>query len=507
MKILKKNDIFNSNKKSIFSLKVVVLFFLNFIAFSQTITPIDGNTTNTNNGVIYGLASESVRYSLFQHIYKQALINQSGTISHIEFENQMNGTFTNVSIYLGETTKSNFSSSSDWVNTGLTLVYSGNLNIVNGWYQIQLSTPFNYTNTNNLILVVHQNGGSTPNSLSARHIVGTGDANVTIRNFRTSSFGTYPNWDGGTGFRNNNLPSLKLIFQAGCSAEVLSTTPSQRCGAGTVELKATVSTGTSARWFDSETNGNLLSTGSTFITPALTQSTTYWAEAFNSLNSCSSSRSAVTATVNEIPQEPNVTNCWDNFQLSTVSCTWVNIGTQPERPQTDCYEIATFNEISCTWNIANTLSNDVTQNDNILAAEQENVNYQWINCTTNLPIANAVNQTFIPTESGNYAVQLTETNTNCTLQSDCIAITVLSLSDVDTQKVILFPNPAKQTIQILGANIGDEVQLISIGGQILYTLNLKHTEEQITLPNLTPALYFLKVKANNGEKVFKLLIQ
>ena len=486
---------------------VLISIFENHLLGQTIITPIDGNTTNTNNGVIYGWASGSNNHSLYQHIYKQSLINQSGAITHIEFENQMTGTFTNVSIYLGETTKNNFTGGTDWVNTGLTLVYTGNLNIVNGWYQIELSTPFNYTNTNNLILAVHQNGGSTPNSSSARHIVGTSDPNVTIRNFSTSSYGTYPNWDGGFGNRFADLPSLKLIFASNCNAQVLTTSPAARCGPGSLELQASVNTDATVRWFNEQTAGALLGIGNTFTTPSITESTIYWVEAFNSNENCSSSRIAVTATINEIPLQPVDENCWDNYVFNSVNCSWENIGEEPQQPQTECYETATFNETNCVWDVVTTLSNSVIQSNNILTAEQQNVNYQWIDCATNLPIANAIGQTFTPTSSGSYAVQLSDASTNCTRQSDCIPVTVLSVITVETQKFAIYPNPAKEKIQIRGANLGDQVEIISINGQILHSQIIKHTEEQIVLSNLSPALYFLKVKASNDETMLKLIIQ
>jgi len=71
------------------------------------------------------------------------------------------------------------------------------------------------------------------------------------------------------------------------------------CDLGRVTLSATSSTGT-ILWFDALTNGTLLYTGTDFTTPIITNSTTYYASV--SVNGCMSSlRTAITASVNEIP--------------------------------------------------------------------------------------------------------------------------------------------------------------------------------------------------------------
>ncbi|HLP65578.1 T9SS type A sorting domain-containing protein [Flavobacterium sp.] len=79
---------------------------------------------------------------------------------------------------------------------------------------------------------------------------------------------------------------------------VTSTTPASRCDSGAVTLQATTNVGT-VNWYDAATGGNLVGTGTSFTTPSLTSTTTYYVEALNGV--CSSARSAVVATVNTTP--------------------------------------------------------------------------------------------------------------------------------------------------------------------------------------------------------------
>lgn len=81
------------------------------------------------------------------------------------------------------------------------------------------------------------------------------------------------------------------------------TTAAQHCGDGTVTLQA-VSTGGMVYWYDAPTGGNLLATGSSFTTPLLSQTTTYYASAYPT--SCTlGTRTAVVATINTQPTTPN----------------------------------------------------------------------------------------------------------------------------------------------------------------------------------------------------------
>ena len=61
---------------------------------------------------------------------------------------------------MGNTTKSSFTSSSDWVSsTNLTQVYSGSFiaPATAGWIEIELTTPFNYDGTSNLVIGFDEN--------------------------------------------------------------------------------------------------------------------------------------------------------------------------------------------------------------------------------------------------------------------------------------------------------------------------------------------------------------
>lgn len=143
--------------------------------------------------------------------------------------------------------------------------------------------------------------------------------------------GTTGTWSGGTGsFSNPNI--LNPIYTPGpgetvakltltsddppgpCgpqSSSVIITynaTPSAPvalgtsiCAGSTATLSATAPGGT-YQWYDANTGGNLLSTGPSFTTLPLNANTTYYVQ--TTINGITSTRTAVTVTVNAIPAAP-----------------------------------------------------------------------------------------------------------------------------------------------------------------------------------------------------------
>ncbi|WP_419699980.1 gliding motility-associated C-terminal domain-containing protein [Mucilaginibacter sp. NFX135] len=80
------------------------------------------------------------------------------------------------------------------------------------------------------------------------------------------------------------------------------------CSGLQATLTATVPANVTVRWYDAKTGGTLLFTGATFLTPALTATTTYYAEASRTADGCAQAiRTPATVTVTPAPAKPVVT--------------------------------------------------------------------------------------------------------------------------------------------------------------------------------------------------------
>ena len=126
---------------------------------------IGSGTTTTN----YIPTRGQRNYSLTQQIYTVDELGTAGDILSIEFyKSNAVGCNRNVDIYMVSTTKSSFSSNSDWIHvSSLDKVYSGTVNFSsNDWTTIELNTPFSYDGINNVAIIVDDNTGSSSGSFN-----------------------------------------------------------------------------------------------------------------------------------------------------------------------------------------------------------------------------------------------------------------------------------------------------------------------------------------------------
>lgn len=96
------------------------------------------------------------------------------------------------------------------------------------------------------------------------------------------------------------VEDFSVTFSSGgCTTPTITgTTPGSRCGTGIVTLGATASAGT-LNWYANSSGGSSLGTGTSFNTPSISSTTTYYVDATDA--TCVSARTAVVATVNTSP--------------------------------------------------------------------------------------------------------------------------------------------------------------------------------------------------------------
>jgi hypothetical protein len=121
--------------------------------------------------------------------------------------------------------------------------------------------------------------------------------------------------EAGNACRSLTRTAVQAIILAGTAAPTASNV--SRCGSGSVTL--TASSPEQIYWYDAAVGGTLLFTGSSFITPSISTSTTYYVEAGNV---CRSTRISVQAIINSIPAAPltsDVSRCGAGTVTLTAS--------------------------------------------------------------------------------------------------------------------------------------------------------------------------------------------
>lgn len=155
---------------NLFTMKknITFLILLFFAIGSMQGQILIGNGTAAQKHVPF---DPNYAYSYVQTIYLASEINASGNITSLKWYYDGSSNLANsqgLNIYLGHTTKSAFLNETDWepIN-GLQLAYTGGIvAAAPGWVTINLTTPFAYNGTDNLVVAVSETQPGKDNALA-----------------------------------------------------------------------------------------------------------------------------------------------------------------------------------------------------------------------------------------------------------------------------------------------------------------------------------------------------
>ncbi|MBP1630498.1 MAG: hypothetical protein H6Q15_1391, partial [Bacteroidetes bacterium] len=180
---------------------------------------IGSGTTGQN----YFPINTTSAYTYTQQIIKSTEIASSGvvttggTITKIRYYWNGTGNFINSQrwkVYLGHTTKSSFTSTTDWImDTNMTVVFDTNINIPTtpSWFTIYLQTPFIYNGTDNLVIAIDEN---TPGVASAvASIYGYLSTSQGLRVINSANINPSSPLTGSIA---NTVSQVKIYFQTPC---------------------------------------------------------------------------------------------------------------------------------------------------------------------------------------------------------------------------------------------------------------------------------------------------
>lgn len=147
-----------------------------------------------------------------------------------------------------------------------------------------------------------------------------------------------------------------------------------------------------------------------------------------------------------------------------------------------------------------TINTDVSLNANILSATESaaGTTYQWINCDTNKPIANATNQSYTVTLTGNYAVIIS--NGTCMDTSDCVTVTLVGFESNANHEWNVYPNPTSSKINFALKSTA-QLTITDALGKIILENNLQMGKHQIDLSEYVNGVYILNL--NDGTNTYR----
>lgn len=222
-------------------------------------------------------------YNYSQNIYLQSEVGGTGLIDKIYYYYTSGGTnfaqWQDWVVYLGHTSKSSFSGTTDWVPfTDLTEVFNGVIAtpVGNNWFEITLSNPFFYNGTDNLVVAVDENT---------------------------------PNWSCTANFRAYNSGSLRgLLYYSDPINPNPASPPTANFSSFTIaQAQFNITPATSFDWYGDAGLSNLIGTGVNITAYDTLGAFTYYANYVDG-NGCYSGVDSVTVTKQASPNAPTVAN-------------------------------------------------------------------------------------------------------------------------------------------------------------------------------------------------------
>mgnify|MGYP006278149189 CR=1 FL=1 len=165
------------------------------------------------------------------------------------------------------------------------------------------------------------------------------------------------------------------------------------------------------------------------------------------------------------------------------------------------YADTLLNTVGCdsvlTINLTiHTVDTAVTVNGVTLVSLATNGSWQWLDCDNNFAeIPGAVDAVFNAVANGSYAVKVIQNN--CVDTSNCYLITDVGINNpANKEKIMLFPNPAHEFIQLAGIRQPLDLYITDYTGRILLRIN-DYNGGKINLKGMNKGLYILKTESSD----------
>jgi len=154
------------------------------------------------------------------------------------------------------------------------------------------------------------------------------------------------------------------------------------------------------------------------------------------------------------------------------------------------------------------VNNTVTQDGFLLTAEASGYEYQWIDCSSLLPIDGATSQSFEPTVDGEYAVVIS--TDECSVSSDCFVLSPVGISEQQVlNNLSVYPNPGKGAVMIDMGLTFDEVKIavLNLDGKQIQSQVYRDTQYAELSLDGPPGVYILSVETKEAKRLLRVIKQ
>ena len=159
-----------------------------------------------------------------------------------------------------------------------------------------------------------------------------------------------------------------------------------------------------------------------------------------------------------------------------------------------------------TQNVINQIVDvGVTETGGVLSADALVSGYQWLDCDSNYAIIpTEVNQTYAPSVTGNYAVEVT-TN-GCIDTSACILVDFSGFIELGSDQLTLYPNPSHDgSFQIEFDGLIESIQIVDmLGREIDFEFDL--ATNKVNTESIENGNYLVLIHTDKGTATRELIL-
>lgn len=146
----------------------------------------------------------------------------------------------------------------------------------------------------------------------------------------------------------------------------------------------------------------------------------------------------------------------------------------------------------------------ISKNGNILSSTATAGNQWLFNSTL---IIGATNQDYLPQDSGQYAVRVTENG--CTVSSDIFNFITASENPGEWSRLTIFPNPVTDVLNVKNPDLLKlNISIVNLSGNVVYDNRIRKSEIDINMQGMVSGVYWLVItNLGNGKSFSKFILK
>ena len=161
--------------------------------------------------------------------------------------------------------------------------------------------------------------------------------------------------------------------------------------------------------------------------------------------------------------------------------------------------------VSLSLNVININTEVGVEEAQLVSGELDADIYQWYDCVTDQPIANATDRVFSPEMSGQYKVEIVKES--CIKFSECVEFNIVNTKEIQFD-ILFAPNPSEGLLRIHSdLHIDDiQIQISDLSGRIVQTAKSYTSNSILDLNHLASGVYLVQTKIKDQINFRKIVV-